>query len=138
MSLGRWSETHKVWRANRTQLAINPEVTPMTNNTFTTNERHDEIKLTPIFMQTRGRAISTEEPAILVNADEIVRDILSGGHPNGERLVNDYVSAIHRVLSATPQMPVYLAKHEAITDLLASLYDIRWEADEDGVECIPV
>ncbi len=110
----------------------------MTNSTFTAQERREEIKLTPIFMQTRGRATSIEEPAILVNADEIVRDILSGGHPNGARLLNDYMTAVHRILSVTPQMPVYIAKHEAITGLLASRYEIRWETDENHVDCIPV
>lgn len=107
-------------------------------NTATTQERREDTKLTPIFMQTRGRATGTQEPAILVNADEIVSDILSGGHPNAERLLNDYLGAVHSVLSATPQMPVYIAKHEAIIRLLERLYEIRWEVDEDGLDSIPV
>lgn len=111
----------------------------MTIGTHTANECPEEIKLTPVLMEIRSREHDIEEPITLVNADEVIQAVVSGGHPNSAKLLSDYTRIIREIMRLNPQMPLHQAKNEAIGELLEELYDIKWQVvDEYGFESVPI
>ncbi len=97
------------------------------------------LKLKPVYMEVRNRDYDIEEPIVLVNADEIVAAVVSPGHPNGQKLLEDYARHVRELMEANPQMQLYEAKFEALRSLFEELYDIRYLADDDqGLESEPV
>lgn len=60
--------------------------------------------------------------------DNIIKGIVSSGHPKAHRLAEDYNAEIKGLMEANPHMPPGLATLEAVRGLLEQAYGIHFYA----------
>lgn len=61
--------------------------------------------------------------------DDIVKGIVSSGHPKAHRLGEDYHAEIEGLMEANPNMPLGLATIEALGQILEQSYGIQYHAN---------
>ncbi|WFU49028.1 hypothetical protein [Sinorhizobium terangae] len=97
----------------------------------TTTTTKTALSLNPVYMEVdqRGR----DDKLVLVNADEVIDYVISPGHPNAAKLLNDFNSWAGKLLADNPaHMTPERAKFHALSALIEEAYGIEYVPEDDA------